>query len=635
MFTSKYLKTWQKRYLRIKKWCTFDVETTGLNPRKCTIFSYCICDEEGNVTVWRLDSKDPQDKEHVSAGWKYLKEFFADPSIGKIAHNFKFELHFLNAHNIFVHPDTVWVDTILMSRLLRNLAYKHGLDWLCHELINYEIDTPYGLFDSLEIDDLVKKQAKANNMRYDRVEHELMYWYQYADAERPMLLFQSWWPEFKNNGPFLRELIVEVLTASTSQRMESIGMRLHFNNTRKLITWMKEELNKTSKLVYDKYGEYLNLNGEKDVNRILFEILDLPKLKFSETTGIPTTDKDVLFALQEKYPKLKVLQWINKTRSYTNGSSILQSYIDLSEKGLIHANVNSCQARTRRQSSSKPNMQNVSKSKGMKKPFPVPARKCFRCKPGFVNYFVDYAAIELRLIIELANSITMMDIMNRGESPHDFACKIFFGDKYINKEESKEIYDTGKNGHFCLGYGGNVTKFALVTGLPLEIAKIAVSNYQEAVPEIAYLCRNIGNTVRDTGYVITPFGSKICVPIKKGYMGLNYLIQNTAAMILKRAEINLDHYFKTVWSDDIHLTMVIHDETIIEIPKCKLKYLDEIRYTASELMIDMPEIKVGLGVEWSASPALWSIKNGLPPVIATPKILEHYENSLKRMLLAA
>lgn len=626
-FTTAILKTWVRRYLRLKSVFSFDIETTGFNPRKNKIFSYCLCDEYGNVEIHRLDT---ENKGKTKKGWKRLREIFADPSIGKLAHNYKFELQFLKAHGVKIHPETCWHDTMLMSRLLRNLNQSHALDYLGKEVLRYTIDTPFGTFGSTQIDEKVSKQAKARGDRYDRVDADLMYWYQYADAERPMLLYLLWINEFLNNPQLMREYIVEILVTATSQRMESTGIRLHYGNTEKLIDWMEGELEQVRDKVFKRYGEYMNFLSDKQLFRVLYKIEGFPVVKRSLKTGLPVSNKDVLFALKEDYPDREVLDWIIQTRSYSNGISMLQSYIDLAEAGIIHSSINSCQARTHRQSSSNPNLQNVSKEEALKNPFAIPARKCFRCKPGHFMVLGDYAGIELRLIIELANSEKMMEYMRQGISPHVVACKLFYGSLFKSKKESKSLYGAGKNGHFALGYGAGFSKLALVLftneiiaefrdllhtkekNLGLRLGMEGLNRYAEEFPEIANLSRNVGKEVKQNGYVVTPFGTKLHVPYRKAYVGLNYKIQNTAAKILKRAEVNVDHYLKTVWNDEIKLVMVIHDEVVLEFPNHLEKYIDEVLYTCGQLMCDMPEIQVPLEIEWNITKSLWNSKKFLP-----------------------
>ena len=118
--TSKMLDGWLRRYISVKNVCSFDVETTGLDAKTSEIFSYCIGHSDGTSEVYRLDGSEKDRR----VGWKRLKEFFADPSIGKIAHNFKFDAH--NNRNIGLANKGRWDDTMLMSFVYKN-TNRHGL----------------------------------------------------------------------------------------------------------------------------------------------------------------------------------------------------------------------------------------------------------------------------------------------------------------------------------------------------------------------------------------------------------------------------------------------------------------------------------------------------------------------------
>ena len=601
--TATMLDGWLRRYLKTHTNCSFDVETTGLDAKTSEIFSYCIGHADGQTEVYRLDTT----KKNKDIGWRRLKEFFADPSIGKIAHNFKFELHFLRKHGVYIHPETVWHDTMLMSRILRNLAPSHTLEYLCWEIGDYKIDTPYGLFNSREIDKKVSDQAASRGNRYDRVDKELMYWYQVADAERPSILFQVWEPEFRKDFQLYRDYISEVQAVIVTQRMETLGIRLHWEESNRLIQWLEAELEKAQQETYELLGEYVNLNSEPQLIRLLYRRLGLPVLKKTKT-GRPATDKTVILDFKRQYDH-PILNLILKTRSYTNARSTLEGYLEkANDEGDLYPTVNSCQARTHRQSSENPNMQNV--GKGLydeeSNPFPVNMRRCFRAKPGHFICLGDYAGIEMRLIIELADSIKMIEAMKRGENPHDLACKLFYEKRYASKKESKTLYSWGKNGHFALGYGAGPKKIRTVLKMEtLQMAKEAYARYHQAFPEIADLSKNVGTIVKRQGYIETKFGNRLSVARAKAYSGLNYLIQCTAAKILKRAEINVDTYLKNNWSDDVRLMMVIHDEVLLDFPREYMKHKDEILYNCGILMCDMPEIQVPLEVEWKKTLLTW------------------------------
>lgn len=602
MFTAKFQDIWLSRFKAIKKFITFDIETTGFDYKKCKIFAYCTCDESGNVEVIRLDHKNELKNK---SGWCKLKEIFADATIAKIAHNYKFELHFLKAHNIYIHPNTVWIDTMLMSRLLRNMAQSHTLDYLGWEILEYKINTPFGEFDSIELDKYNKALAAKVNDRYDKINKKFFYYYQYADAIRPMLLFQIWRNEFFKNDNLLKDFISEVLVVSTTQKMEDNGFMINRGITKRLIAKLEKDRDEILNNLYLKYGEYFNLKGEKDLIRLLYKKEKLPVIKTSSKTGAPLTNKDILFELLERFPENELMRTIMKYRSCTGGVSMLTGYLKFADdNNIIRSNINTCQAKTFRQSSRKPNMQNISKEEELRNPYAVPARKCFRCKPGNIMVLGDYGGLQMRLIVELAKSKKMMEYMRQGISMHEVACNLLFPGKFRSKKEDKVLYVAGKKAHFTLGFGGGIDRLSADLLMSREDTIEAVSRYANEFPEIVNLKNEVAKEIRRYGYTINSFGNKLYAPKKFAYRGLNYSIQSAEAKIMKRAESNVNAYL-SYFFPDIKPSLVIHDELIFDFPyKYEFK-LSNILFDLSTLMIDIPEINVPLEVEWNTSKNLW------------------------------
>jgi len=603
--TARLLNKWYFQYMRTDSVVSFDIETTGLDSSIAKIFSFCIGHIDGTSEVYRLDTSH---KLKNRQGWIRLQQIFDDITIGKIAHNYKFEYKFLIAAGIKIPNGTIWHDTMLMSRILRNLAPSHKLDYLCWEIGGYEIDTPLGTFGSREIDAKVQKQAESRGNRYDRVDKELMYYYQIADAERPILLYLAWIDTFRKDQKLYKDYINEILTTATTALMENVGVTLDWKNANELVEDLETKLDKVLAESFKYFGEYINLNSDNKVRRLLYKRYCLPVIAKTKS-HLPATDKTTIIDLAKQYPLYKKpLHLILKTRAYTNALSMLQGYMDRAdEQGTIHPTINSCQARTHRQSGENPNMQNVSKGiqDPEKNPYPVLMRNVFRTPIGYFLCLGDYAGIEMRLIVELAGSRRLIDAIARGENLHVIACKLFYGELFKSKKENPNLYQFGKNAHFALGYGAGFHKLAKVLGIPVEEGMNGLLRYREEYPEIAYLNRNIAETIKNQGYIVSPFGNKLYVPVQKAYSGLNYLIQCTAAKILKRAEVTMTKYFEEQWDNRVRLMMVIHDEVLLKFERGLIPYRDQILYDTSRLMCDMPEIKIPLDVEWKKTTSIW------------------------------
>lgn len=596
-----YLNTLLHEYLKERDVVAFDVETTGLDYRTAEIFAYILTYPNGDSEVWRMDT---DNKENNEAGWTRLREIFADGNKAIVAHNFKFEFQMLTKHKIFIHPNLIWHDTMLMSRILRNLWPSHSLDYAPWVLCAYP----------KKLDVLVKSQADSRGGRYDRVDIDLMYRYQITDGERTMILFLTWINDFLQDHALYIDYIVEIELVKTTIEMEKFGIELDWKESNALIAYLDSSLDKLNLEIYEYLGEFVNLNSDIVVRRLFYRKFGFPVKKFTKKSRLPAVDKEVIKTLKEMGYNEPILDMVLKYRTWSNALTLIQGYQEkANSNGIIFPTINTCQAKTRRQSGENPNMQNVSKEEKLDNPFMVPARKCFRTRSGAIMIFVDYSGIEMRLIIDRANSEKMISAMKRGEHPHVIACKIFYEERFRSKKEDHILYDAGKNGHFALPYGcsplqlGKTLKFRD----PLKEGLAAYNRYANEFPEIAYLSKTVGQEVKDNCYVLLPFGSKLYVPISKAYAGLNYLIQGTAALILKRAEIMVSKYFKEVWDERIKLVLPIHDELVIHYPRDLLYKREEILNDISYLMTNIPEINVPLEVEFKKTTSTWNRAKGL------------------------
>ena len=576
------------------KYCSFDFETTGLSPFKGAVpFSYCIGHEDGRVGVYRLDGKDKL------KNTLRLQRFWQDTSRAKICHNLKFELHFLKVLGIDIPEKTELHDTMIMSQLLRNDAVSHALDNLFWEMGGDESGK------MKELDKKVERMGKAYGGYY-KVPEYLMRQYQINDGVRTMLLFQLWIDDIKSNHRLYDDYRNEIELIKTTQRLEEYGINISPRHAKRLIDWMKDELDKVQNECFKMFGEYINLNSGDQVARVLYKKLKFPILEFTDS-GKPATGKEVILELQKKFQH-SILDLILRQRSYTKGIAIVNGYLDHAVNGIIHPNIKTNHARTGRESSSDPNLQNVSKDAVLKNPYPVPARQCFICRRDHVLFFVDYSGIEMRLIIDTAEEESLIQLLKDGGDPHALAAELFYGDRFTKEKDpsiKKVLRSASKNASFGKAYGAGLGSVAAALNLTTLEAEPGYKEYGRKLPKIFNFTNNISRIVREQGYIETAFGRKLNVSIDKAYIGANYVIQGTAAGILKRAQVRVDKYLKEKWGDQIRLVLPIHDELVISYPRDLLVEKNKILNDISEIMTSIDEIKVPLEVEWKITTTTW------------------------------
>jgi DNA polymerase-1 len=605
-----------------------DIETTGLKPYKgANIFAYNLAtpviDDKDvqidfNCGVYRLDNNSQRKNRD---NWKRVQTFFDDTNKIKVSHNYKFEYDFFTYHGIHVPENTVWHDTMIMSQMLRNLAPSHALDYLCWELCSY----------SRNLDNRVKAQASARGMNYQRVDKQLMHKYQIADGERPLLLFYTFFPYIRNDEKLYKDYLVELELVKVTVAMERNGLRLSRRNCDKLLEYLSSELDWIQNRLFDMTYEYINLNSDMSIARLLYRKYKLPVHKLTDS-GQPSTDKDTLLKLKlenNDNENIEIIDLILKHRSYSDGFATIKSYIKNSDNRFyVRTNINTNRAATTRQSSSEPNLHNVNRDSAEKNLYPVPVRKCIITPKDHVLLVCDYSAIELRILVNESREPELLEALQKDPDAdlhhrtlecflmpgvYEFLKDPIFTKgqelakklKSTDKKEYKKKRGVYKNVGFCIAYSGGPNKVALTLAKPLEEIITGDANYRKRFSRIANFTKYMIQQVKGTGYITDCFGRKLDVPQDKPYMASNYIIQRTAARVLKQAQ---NRVYKRINEIDKNIKMIlsVHDSILFYFPKYLLPEKDEILPIISQDMCDVPELSVPLRVEWQISYTNWN-----------------------------
>lgn len=564
-----------------------DYETTGLliNPEAMVFaFSLTWCGS-GYTEVMR----------NTDAGFsERMCEFWNSPCTG-IAHNLKFELGFTNRMSWKINPSKQLHDTMIMHQYIDNLSPRHGLDYVATRYAGHVKEWD-------EADALVSKAAKIYGT-YDKIPQDLMDIYQRFDGERTALIYEAMWPELRGT-PAESEYWNEIELIKTTVRMEEYGFMIHEPTCRKLISWMEKELESATEQASKIAGKSINLNSVKQLNALLFDNL-----------GFEKTEKTDKYALEElrKQKDHPILDCILKARTYKTGITVINGYLENARyDGAVHPQINTNKARTGRESSENPNMQNVSKEVKAGVKFTVPARSCFRARPKRFLILADYSGIEMRLGVQGTRSSRLYQMCADEFDFHAATAEAFYGKKFTDEQDpvmKSALRSRAKNARFAMFYGAGLARTADTLGLSIADTEKGYESDRKIFPEFYEFMESCANKAKRYGYIETFFGRRLRVAANESYAATDYCIQGSAAALFKHAQVAVDKYLKTELGDDLaRCVLPVHDELVMEFDRCVLPYIDEILPLINKRMVEWPQITVPISVEYQRSMFTWDKK---------------------------
>lgn len=576
-----------------------------------------------------------------------LQEYLSDTSIVKTVHNLKHEYGYLRAMGFTIPDNSVWHCTMIASQHLMNLAPSHALDEQAYYIYKYPTDADDGvkkITSKLQTTQRAQDK-KAKHIRriykscYEHVPEDLMHKYQVADGERGALLYKAFIPKLYNQRQQWLDYLNDIDLVYATVRQEEFGLHLDDRQNKKVGAWIKQEHDSAERRIHEAVGYPLNPKSPKQLAHLLVDEMGYSLTKLTKSGKSLSTDREVLAELYDEFHE-PVLDDIMKCIAYRTGISTLESYTELAHPydRKIHADHKTNEARTGRQSISKPNLQNIAKANSQSR-YPIPARKCFTCDPHTILLLPDYSGIELRLIASASGEQEYIDVMNgvhKFDDTHNLSGSVMYADHWdtveqlihspagvkipkwyhdvvdvLHNDDPKNVLKQMRNGvkSFVFGsaYGGGLDKTGagLIT-LTWEEKCDAQERFQKRFPRVAFFAQNMQREVKLKGYITTAFGRKLYIEKSRSHAGANYMIQGTAAGMLKRGEVRVDEYIRRNFSGYLHEVCTVHDEMIISLHRSLLPKIDYIVKDIATLMEVHSEIKVPMVMEYKVTTSSWA-----------------------------
>jgi DNA polymerase I-like protein with 3'-5' exonuclease and polymerase domains len=533
-----------------------DTETTGLEWHKgCMPFSIIVSDMQCEPIYLNLIDYGDGSPIATPEEIKYLKELINSCKI-LVMHNAKFDLHM--SQNIGIvcskkFAPIVWC-TMTMHRYVNNACMSYSLAALTGA-------------KSDAVKEWISKNPQVGKFRdangklqkaYWRVPYNIIAPYGKQDVHAMRKLYI--WQNDEIERMIAHDLVErQSLTAALLAECESVRMLWDVERTGMLIDpdYTQAGYDYELACAAKAHAAFEKLTGTRFVSsgKALEKVFAAYNIVLPKTAkGNTKSTDDVLDGID--HPVCDLIRTIRKHEKRAN--TYFKNYLDMrSNEGRIHTNFNSCGADTLRMSSSQPNLQNVSANSEENSHIDIryPLRGCFVPTSGYELCSIDFAAQEMRCVIDCAGEVEIANQILGGLDVHQATANLMGVNRY-----------TGKTLGFSILYGSGVGRLAASLKVPVEEARRLRDLYFGRLVNVRNLTKALSNTALEFGHITTVYGNVLYVETDSAYKAVNYFVQGSCAIHTKKAAVS-------VWSWLLakgyrtRIVAIIHDEIVLEVWK--------------------------------------------------------------------
>ena len=394
---------------------------------------------------------------------------------------------------------------------------------------------------------------------------------------------------------------VELPLSHVLARVEQQGVLLDTELLRQLSQETALVVADLEREIHEVAGGPFNIGSPKQLQKILFEKLQLPVLRKTKTGA--STDADVLEELAALHPvPAKILEYRTLTKlkgTYLDALPLLVN----ARTGRLHTTFNQAVAATGRLSSSDPNLQNIPIRTDLGRRI----RKAFIADPGFHIVSADYSQIELRILAHYSQDPAFLDAFRKGQDIHTRTAAEVFGVPL--DQVSSDQRRIAKAINFGLVFGQTDFGLAQVLRIPRAQAKAYIESYFARYAGVkTYMDRAIAEA-KVSAEATTLLGRRRPIPeLASGRaqqrahgerIARNTPIQGSAADVLKLAMIRIDAGLAQ--HKGARLLLTVHDELVFEVPLAGVPAFCTWAKAQMEeaFTLDVPiVVDVGHGLTW-------------------------------------
>ena len=561
-----------------------DTETTGFYPRDGHIIGISLSHKEGEGVYIDTFAMSDENISILQDIVKLVTAVFFNMKFDKKMLEYHYRLKFYKCKDVMLEHYTLDEND------------EHKLKALC---IKY---TNLGDYDK-ELEEWKTNYCSSHGIKkadftYDLIPFEILGNYAGYDAGGTIALHKKFCPAIEKNQK-LKSMYENLLLRGSDflQKIEENGIPISKETLNKELEQINSEINDLTKQLYsyeevkkveEMKGVLFNVNSTKHVGALLFEVLNLPIQKLTDT-GNPSCDAEVLDNLSKQHPIASIINNIKQLKK------IKSTYLDkflagIDMDGRLRTNFNLHTTTSGRLSSSgKFNAQQLPRKNKAPK-------RCMEARSGYKIISQDLKTAEMYVASALSNDKNLQEVFITGVDYHGFMATHKFNIN-CDPNEVATLYPDKRQ-------AAKTVSFEILYKL----------NYREPVlanfPKLKTWLQQQEKYLKNNGFIYSHFGRKRRVPdvfspnkeIAKHHVrsAINFLVQSASSDINLLAGIEMQDWIEQNNYQEVMLIWgLVHDSILAEV---KDEYIDIYcsklkEITQKDRGLSIPNCPIGVDVE--------------------------------------
>jgi len=515
-----------------------------------------------------------------------------------LCHGGKFDLEVGEVHfGLPLVPPKGWHDSLLLAFLNNPREPSLKLKLLADEHLNMPPDEQDRLKDWIFQNVPGAKRAKTKWAQYIYLAPgKLVGRYAKGDVIRTKKLCKLFYKNIADKG-MVKQYEIEKRVIFQAIEMERTGVPIDYKALEPDLIKAKKVMKRAENAIRKTLGD-INLDSPKQKIET-FERLGLVDEWEYTDKGNPKTGIDSLMLVCNDKRLVKQLDTFSKYSKLIK--TYMQKWLDsaLENEGRFYPWFNTIKGDndkgtyTGRFSSNFQQVPRLPKDKTM----PFLRNYIVADKKSHTLFNRDFSQQELRILAHFEEGQLLSAFLNDPKmDAHNFVKDIMEGLTGRTYSRSDHV----KPCNFLMVYGGGAPALSKTIGVPLAEAKQILDAHGDALPGVQALKHDLNVMFRQGKEFKTAGGRWYDFEEDRGYVGLNTLMQGSAADHTKRALINIDEVFKSR-DYDARIILPVHDEFLASGPRRQQKKLMADFKEAMEYdeLFDLPMLSDGkIGDRW-------------------------------------